>query len=137
MTSTPVTTGTPRALDRNHRAVTVGLLALVTMFAFEAVAVSLAMPRVAAALDGETLYPIGVIGMLTAAVVGMVVGGTWSDARGPGRALLVGGLGFTVGLLVSGLASSIWRSMKGRQIAISCGVGVRFPGGRHGTTLAM
>ena len=38
---------------------------------------------------------------------------------------------------MSGLASSIWRRMKGRQIAVSCGVGVRLPGGRHGTTLAM
>ena len=123
MTSTPVTTGTPRALDRDHRAVTVGLLALVTMFAFEAVAVSLAMPRVAAALDGETLYPIGVIGMLTAAVVGMVVGGTWSDARGPGRALLVGGLGFTVGLLVSGLASSMVVFVLGRLAqGLGCGL---------------
>ena len=37
----------------------------------------------------------------------------------------------------SGLASSIWRRMKGRQIAVSCGVGVRLPGGRHGTTLAI
>jgi MFS family permease len=107
MTSTPVAVGTPRALDRQHRAVTIGLLALVTMFAFEAVAVSLAMPRVAHALDGETLYPIAVIGMLTAAIIGMVVGGTWADARGPGLSLLVGGLGFTGGLLLSGLATSM------------------------------
>src|SRR3954463_11841319 len=102
--------GTPvsaRVLDRDHRAVTAGLLALVTMFAFEAVAVSLAMPRVAHALDGETLYPIGVIGMLTAAIVGMVVGGIWSDARGPAWPILVGGLGFTGGLLVSGFATSM------------------------------
>src|SRR3978361_977059 len=109
VTVTTSTTGQsgPRALDREHRAITVGLRALVTMFAFEAVAVSLAMPRVAHALDGETLYPIAVIGMLTAAVVGMVVGGTWADARGPGLSLLVGGLGFTGGLLVSGLATSM------------------------------
>ena len=36
-----------------------------------------------------------------------------------------------------GAASSIWRSMKGRQISVSCGVGVRLPGGRHGMTLAI
>ena len=36
-----------------------------------------------------------------------------------------------------GLASSICRSMKGRQISVSCGVGVRLPGGRHGMTLAI
>ncbi len=37
----------------------------------------------------------------------------------------------------SGSASSICRWMNGRQIADSCGVGVRLPGGRHGTMLAM
>src|ERR1700728_290657 len=38
---------------------------------------------------------------------------------------------------ISGSASSIWRRMKGRQMAVSCGVGVRLPGGRQGTTLAI
>ena len=37
----------------------------------------------------------------------------------------------------SGLASSIWRRMNGRQIWLSCGVGVRLPGGRQGMMLAM
>ncbi len=37
----------------------------------------------------------------------------------------------------SGLTSSIWRWMNGRQICVSCGVGVRLPGGRQGITLAM
>ena len=38
---------------------------------------------------------------------------------------------------MSGLHSSIWRWMNGRQICVSTGVGVRLPGGRHGTMLAM
>ena len=38
---------------------------------------------------------------------------------------------------MSGLASAIWRSMNGLQIIISCVDGVRLPGGRHGTILAM
>ena len=116
MTSTPVAAQAPRAFDRRHRASTVGLLALVTMFAFEAVAVSLAMPRVADALHGETLYPIAVIGMLTAAIVGMTVGGIWGDARGPAVPLSVGGVGFVVGLLVSGLAGSMEVFVLGRLV---------------------
>jgi MFS family permease len=114
MTSTAAVTGTPAAFDRQHRGTTVGLLALVTMFAFEAVAVSLAMPRVAQALGGETLYPIAVIGMITAAIVGMTVGGIWGDARGPAVPLVVGGLGFVAGLLVSGLAGSMEVFVLGR-----------------------
>ena len=105
-----------RVFDEQHRTITVGLLALVTMFAFEAVAVSLAMPSVARDLGGETLYPIAVIGMLTAAIVGMVVGGIWGDARGAGLPVTVGGLGFVAGLLVSGFAGSMEVLVGGRLL---------------------
>jgi MFS family permease len=105
-----------RAFDEQHRTITVGLLALVTMFAFEAVAVSLAMPSVARDLGGETLYPIAVIGMLTAAIVGMVVGGIWGDARGAALPVTVGGLGFVAGLLVSGFAGSMEVLVGGRLL---------------------
>ena len=37
----------------------------------------------------------------------------------------------------SGLARWICRLMKGRHVCVSWGVGVRLPGGRQGTTLAM
>ena len=111
-----------RAFDHEHRAITLGLLALVTMFAFEAVAVSLAMPSVARELDGETLYPIAVVGMLTAAIVGMVVGGIWSDARGASLPLTVGGVGFVAGLLVSGFAGSMEVFVGGRLLqGLGCG----------------
>ena len=83
MTMTPGPGPAARLRPASTASITLGLLALVTMFAFEAVAVSLAMPSVARELNGETLYPIAVVGLLTAAIVGMVVGGIWSDARGP------------------------------------------------------
>jgi MFS family permease len=111
-----------RAFDPDHRTITLGLLALVTMFAFEAVAVSLAMPSVARELDGETLYPIAVVGLLTAAIVGMVVGGIWSDARGASLPLTVGGAGFVAGLLVSGFAGSMEVFVGGRLLqGLGCG----------------
>ncbi len=121
MTTTPARVA-ERAFDREHRTITLGLLALVTMFAFEAVAVSLAMPSVARDLNGQTLYPIAVVGLLTAAIVGMVVGGTWSDARGPKLPLTVGGLGFVAGLLVSGFAGSMEILVGGRLLqGLGCG----------------
>src|SRR4051812_7395151 len=114
--------GGARAFDQQHRTIALGLLALVTMFAFEAVAVSLAMPSVARDLDGETLYPIAVVGMLTAAIVGMVIGGIWSDARGASLPLTVGGLGFVAGLLVSGFAGSMEVFVGGRLLqGLGCG----------------
>src|SRR6195952_5896348 len=120
-TMTP-TRASQHAFDHQHRTITLGLLALVTMFAFEAVAVSLAMPSVARELDGETLYPIAVVGMLTAAIVGMVVGGIWSDARGASLPLTVGGVGFVAGLLVSGFAGSMEVFVGGRLLqGLGCG----------------
>ena len=111
-----------RTFDRDHRAMTLGLLALVTMFAFEAVAVSLAMPSVARELDGETLYPIAVVGLLTAAIVGMVVGGIWSDARGASLPLTAGGAVFVAGLLVSGFAGTMELFVGGRLLqGLGCG----------------
>ena len=105
-----------RAFDRDHRAISLGLLALITMFAFEAVAVSLAMPSVARALDGAALYPVALVGLITAAIVGMVLGATWSDARGPGLPITLGGLGFVAGLLISGLAQSMEVFVAGRLL---------------------
>lgn len=107
---------TPTTFDREHRGTTIGLLMLVTMFAFEAVAVSLAMPSVARELNGETLYAIGVIGMLTASVVGLVVGGVWGDARGAGLPITLGGAVFVVGLVLSGLASTMPVFVVGRLV---------------------
>ncbi|MGZ8744240.1 MAG: MFS transporter [Nocardioides sp.] len=122
MTMTTPARTPERAFDQDHRSITLGLLALVTMFAFEAVAVSLAMPSVARELDGETLYPIAVVGLLTAAIVGMVVGGIWSDARGPGLPITIGGLGFVAGLLVSGLAGTMEVFVAGRLLqGLGCG----------------
>ena len=37
----------------------------------------------------------------------------------------------------SGPTSSIWRSTKGRQAAVSAGVGVRLPGGRQNKRLVI
>lgn len=116
MTTTTSAPAPDRAFDRAHRTITIGLLALVTMFAFEAVAVSLAMPSVARALDGATLYPVAVVGLITAAIVGMVLGAIWSDARGPALPITLGGLGFVVGLLLSGLAASMEVFVAGRLL---------------------
>ncbi|MGB3829714.1 MAG: MFS transporter [Ornithinimicrobium sp.] len=116
MTATDPRTRGPQLFDSTHRASTTGLLALVTMFAFEAVAVSLAMPRIADALEGQRLYPIAVVGLLTAALPGMVIGGIWGDARGPSRPLVLGSLGFVLGLLVSGLATTMPLFVMGRLL---------------------
>src|SRR4051812_13960431 len=105
-----------RPLDRHHRLVTVALLALVTGVAYEAVGVGLAMPTVAAELHGTTLYPVAVMGAVPAQVLGLVVGGIWTDARGLRPPTYAGGVVFIAGLLVSGLAGSMPLLVAGRLV---------------------
>ncbi|WP_233517870.1 MFS transporter [Geodermatophilus marinus] len=99
--------GTSGILDRQHRLPTAGLLLLVTLVAFEAMAVGTAMPTAVAELDGLAWYGWPFSAYLVASVVGMVVGGDLGDRRGP-RAALVGGVAvFAAGLLGAGVASDM------------------------------
>lgn len=97
----------PRLLDSRHRLPTVGLVLLVTLVAFEAMAVGTAMPTAVAALHGLSWYAWPFTGFLVAQVVGMVVGGDLGDRSGPRSALVGGVLVFAAGLLVAGVAPDI------------------------------
>ncbi|MCY7342969.1 MAG: MFS transporter [Pseudonocardia sp.] len=96
-----------RLLRGPLRTLTVGSVALVSLAAFEAVAVATAMPTVAVALDGLSAYGLAFGLPLATSVLGMVVAGTWSDARGPAWAMRVGVGLFVVALLVAGSAPSM------------------------------
>lgn len=94
-------------LDRRHRLPTTGLLLLVTLVAFEAMAVGTAMPTVVAELDGLAWYGWSFSAYLVASVVGMVVGGDLGDRQGPRTPLVLGVALFGAGLLAAGLAGSM------------------------------
>ncbi|MGY1636467.1 MFS transporter [Geodermatophilus sp. SYSU D00742] len=93
--------------DRRHRLPTSGLLLLVTLVAFEAMAVGTAMPTVVDELDGLAWYGWPFSAYLVASVIGMVVGGDVGDRRGPRTALGAGVAVFGAGLLAAGLAGSM------------------------------
>ncbi|GAA0576247.1 MFS transporter [Kribbella sandramycini] len=103
-------------LAPRYRALTIGMIALITLVAFENLAVTTAMPTVAQALDGLYLYALAFGGALASGVVGMVVSGTWSDLRGPTRPLWHGTAWFLGGLVVAGLAPSMEVLVAGRII---------------------
>ena len=102
--------------DRRYRALTVGAVALVALVAFEALAVATAMPTVAQALDGLSLYALAFGGTLAASVVGMVAAGRWADSRGPAAPLRQGIVWFALGLLLAGLAQSMAWLLLGRIV---------------------
>jgi MFS family permease len=99
-----------------YRVTSAGILILVTLIAFEAMAVAAALPTAARELDG-----IGAIGwaftaFLVANVVGLVVSGQICDTRGPGPATLAGLAAFLSGLAVSGTATTMTQLVAGRAI---------------------
>ncbi|PVE90911.1 MFS transporter, partial [Microbacterium sp. TPD7012] len=102
--------------DRDRIWVTLGAVALIFLAAIEALAVTTVMPVVSEALDGQSLYAVAFAGTLATSVIGMVAAGAWSDARGPRGALYVAVTLFVVGLLISGLATTMHQFLVGRLV---------------------
>jgi MFS family permease len=103
-------------LAPEYRALTIGMVALITLVAFESLAVTTAMPTVAQALDGLSWYALAFGGPLASGVVAMVVSGSWCDSRGPARPLWHGTAWFLSGLVVAGLAPTMGVLVAGRVI---------------------
>ncbi len=99
-----------------YRRVTVGIVALIALAAFEAMAVATAMPVAARELDGLSLYAWAFTGFLIAVLFATAVAGDLADRTGPGRPLVGGTLVFGTGLLVAGLAPAMWPFVVGRLI---------------------
>jgi MFS family permease len=100
-----------------YRLLTVALLALVTIIAFEAMAISTAMPQVARELDAVRSYGLAFSFMLTAELLGIVLAGVWSDRRGPLPSLFAGQLLMAAGSALAGLANTFAMLLAGRLIA--------------------
>ncbi|SDT24032.1 MFS transporter [Microlunatus soli] len=98
------------------RRLTVAMLVLITLSAFEALAVTTAMPTISSDLHGLRLYALAFAAPLATGVLAMVVIGNWSDRRGPRLPLLVTVVLFTVGVLISGLAGSMTVFVLGRVV---------------------
>ncbi|MEP6598118.1 MAG: MFS transporter [Actinomycetota bacterium] len=96
------------------RATTGGILVLITLIAFEGLAVAAALPTAARELNA-----IGAIGwaftaFLVCNVVGMVIAGQMCDRFGAAIPLLIGLACFVAGLLVAGTATSMTQLVAGR-----------------------
>lgn len=80
-----------------YRLISVALVALITIIAFEAMAIGTAMPSAARDLDAVRSYGLAFSVLLTAQLLGIVLAGVWIDRSGPlpplfvGQALLAGG----------------------------------------------
>lgn len=103
-------------LGREYRALSVGIVSVVLLIAFEATAVGTAMPVAARELDGLALYAFAFSGYFTTSLFGMVFAGQWSDRSGPLGALTTGIAAFAAGLVVAGTAGAMWVFILGRAV---------------------
>ncbi len=90
-----------------RRALTIGLVLLVTLVAFEALAVATVMPVVERELGGLRLYGLVFSAFMVANLVGIAVAGPQADRRGPAGPLTIGLVLFGAGLAVAGAAPSM------------------------------
>ncbi|MCP9987893.1 MFS transporter [Streptomyces sudanensis] len=103
-------------MGREHRALSIGIVSVVLLIAFEATAVGTAMPVAARELDGVPLYAFAFSAYFTTSLFGMVLAGQWADRRGPLGPLATGIGAFGAGLVVSGTAAAMWPFVLGRAV---------------------
>lgn len=103
-------------LSGRYRALTLGIVSVVLLLAFEATAVNTAMPVAARELDGLGLYAFAFSGYFTTTLFALVVSGQWCDRRGPMGPLFTGIAVFGAGLVVAGAAPGMWLFVAGRAI---------------------
>lgn len=96
---------------------TVGLLSLITLVAFEALAVATTMPVAARSLGGLRYYGLAFSLFLTTSLLGIVIGGGWCDRVGARAPLVVALTLFAGGLVLSGTATSYPVMLVGRAIS--------------------
>jgi len=99
-----------------RRAACIGAVALISMLAFESIAVATAMPVVAGALNGLPLYALAFGATLATSVLGMTAAGQLCDKRGPYLAALAGLAAFLAWLLLAGFATSMPALVLGRAL---------------------
>ncbi|WNZ11136.1 MFS transporter [Streptomyces sp. 11x1] len=113
---TPVADGGESVLSRSYRGLSIGIVSVVLLIAFEAMAVGTAMPVAARELDGIPVYGFAFSAYFTTSLFGMVLAGQWADRRGPLGALTTGIGAFAAGLVLSGTAGAMWLFILGRAV---------------------
>ncbi|MER5934554.1 MFS transporter [Streptomyces sp. NPDC002054] len=112
----PQSAGGGGILGPAHRTLSLGIISVIFLVAFEATAVGTAMPVAARELKGIGLYAFAFSAYFTTSLFGMVLSGQWADRAGPLRPLAVGIASFASGLVLSGAAGAMWLFVLGRAV---------------------
>jgi MFS family permease len=105
-----------RIFGPTYRTLTVGVVSIITVIAFEFMGVVTAMPVAARELGGLSWYAWAFTAFSVTSLYSMVVGGEWADRHGPMRPLVVGASLFAAGLVIAGLARTMPELLLGRAV---------------------
>ncbi|MEU8344974.1 MFS transporter [Spirillospora sp. NPDC048832] len=103
-------------LSAGFRGATFGIVLVVTLLAFESMAVGTVMPVVASGLDGLALYAWGFSATLISTLLSTVLAGGWVDRSGPSMPLMIGLATFVAGLVIAGAAPDMGVFVAGRAV---------------------
>jgi MFS family permease len=99
-----------------YRVLSIGVIAVMSIIAFEAMGVITAMPTAARDLDGLDLYAWGSTAVMAAALFATAAAGGWADRKGPVPPLAAGLAGFMIGTVVCGIAPTMQVLLLGRAL---------------------
>lgn len=106
----------PNLLSGEHRPLIIGLLGTMTFIAFESFAITTALPVIVDDFGADRWYSLAYASTLTAALVGMTIGGNWADRRGVRVPMAVGGTAFLIGIALCVVAPTIELFVAGRLL---------------------
>jgi MFS family permease len=102
--------------DPEHRAITIGLVSIVTLVAFESLAVITILPDIETDLRGLSWYGWVTTAFFLGTMVGIVFAGGQADRHGLGRPYVIGLVIFAIGLITAGSAPSMPALVVGRFV---------------------
>ena len=105
-----------RLFGVRHRSLTIGLVSIVTLVAFESLAVITILPDIEEELKGLAWYGWVTTAFFLGTMIGIVFAGGQADRRGAGRPYVIGLILFAVGLVVAGTAPSMPVLVVGRFV---------------------
>src|ERR1700755_3397870 len=94
----------PAAVDGGRRALTIGLVSVVTLVAFESLAVITILPDVESVFAGLAGYGWVTTAFFLGTMIGIVFAGEQADRRGAGPPYVIGLTLFALGLVIGGTA---------------------------------
>jgi len=99
-----------------YRRLSIGIVALVSVFGFEGIAIGAVMPVAAADLNAISNYAVAFTSFTMASLLGMTFAGLWANKIGLARVVIFAVVALALGSLVAGFAPNLAVLTLGRSI---------------------